>query len=132
MLAPALPLALLLLQAAPQSGPARSWILTCDVASNPSQPAVRVFRQAPGQFQEWSTENQAFGPNLCLSFSCRADRSRLEGTIQGATLIFTVTLKPSGRSAVWRSVGATGLSRTTGSCLARSEEPGRAVASGGP
>lgn len=105
-----------------------AWVATCDVsapgqAQNPS--AVRTFRVGAGLFQEWQADRKAFGPNLCLSFACRGDRGKLEGRIESASVIFTLQLDPTAKTAAWRTVGASGMSRTSGACTVR---PDRSVA----
>src|SRR5688572_9777316 len=115
MLPASLLLALVLQTATPAPG---AWILQCDVGSSEASaaPEVRVFRLAPSLLQEWKAENREFGPNLCLAFKCRGDRDRLEGSIETATLIFTLTFDPQARRADWRTVGASGQRRTSGIC----------------
>jgi hypothetical protein len=120
MLAPAAVLAAVLMQAASGAGKAAGpWILACDVATPgaTSTPAAhRTFRLGPQLFQEWKPDERRFGANLCLSFKCSADRDRLEGTLSSNSLILTIQVDPARKSASWRTVGASGLSRTTGPC----------------
>lgn len=118
----------------PASALAQSaFIATCDVGP-PGQgqqgPATRVFRVAPGSLQEWQAEHKAFGPNLCLSFSCTGERGKLEGRIESASLIFTLALDPAAKTAAWRTVGASGLARTSGTCEVKPEPPPRVAAEG--
>ena len=116
MLAPALVLAAVLMQAASGAGKAAGpWILACDVAT-PAAAAHRTFRLGPQLFQEWKPDERRFGANLCLSFKCSADRDRLEGTLSSNSLILTIQVDPARKAASWRTVGASGLSRTTGPC----------------
>lgn len=126
MLAPILMLALASPTAGPEGRvPAGAWILRCDMPPAPSSPPradpVRVFRLAPKVFQEWQPDRRTFGPNLCLSFPCRADMARLEGVIESRTLVVTIAVDRSRRSATWRTTGASGLSRTQGACDVRPE-----------
>jgi hypothetical protein len=118
MLAPAVVLAAVLMQAASGAGKtAGPWILACDVATSGATDAPhRTFRLGPQLFQEWKPDERRFGPNLCLSFKCSADRDRLEGTLSSNSLILTIQMDPARKAASWRTVGASGLSRTTGPC----------------
>jgi hypothetical protein len=127
-MSPAPLLLALVLQGAPPAPGA--WIMQCDVRS-PEQgaaAAVRVFRVGPSLLQEWTPEHREFGPNLCLSFQCKGDHGRLEGSIVSASLIFTLSFDPQARRADWRTVGASGLKRTSGACTA---EPDKAKPGGG-
>lgn len=119
MLATPLALAsLLLAQAAPQG----AWILSCDtVATGPGTAKPRVFRLAPGQFQEWNAGQKAFGPNLCQLFRCSADRGRLQGAIESTSVIVTITYDPRSKQASWRTTGVSGGARTSGACSAKPE-----------
>lgn len=100
-----------------------AWIATCDMgAPGPGQPtATRVFRVGAGLLQEWRPERKAFGANLCLSFSCKGDRGTLQGRIESASLIFTLSFDPRARTATWQTVGASGLARTSGTCVVKPE-----------
>lgn len=102
-----------------------AWIVKCDVGPAEA-PQVRTFRLAPKVFQEWNADQKAFGPNLCLSFACRRDPARVEGRIESRTLIFTLALDPKTGAATWKTVGATGLQRTSGPCDVRVEKAGSA------
>src|SRR5688572_2529090 len=108
--------ALILLKVAEAPGePHPVWRLECDSG----QPAKRVFNIGRGLFQEWVSERGEFGSNLCQSFRCTGDTGRLTGSIESASLIFSVELDPGTRRAVWRTVGASGLKQTSGSCTAQ-------------
>jgi hypothetical protein len=110
--------------AAPPTGP---WILTCDMAApsdgQAASPSQRVFRIAPRVFQEWSPDSKRFGPNLCAAYSCARAPGRLEGTISSSTLNLTISLDLATRRGAWRTEGASGLSRTSGACAAKPEQP---------
>jgi hypothetical protein len=127
MSATSLSLALLLLSAPTPPG---AWILKCDVSPPGATPAsaVRVFRLGPSLLQEWKPDTKAFGPNLCLSFQCKADSARLEGSIESPTVIFTITLDRAANEASWRTVGATGEARTSGVCTAEADKTQPAAA----
>lgn len=123
MLAASFALASLLVAQAPASG---GWILTCDKApTGPGAAAqTRTFRLGPGRLQEWKADQKVFGPNLCQVFRCRADRGRLEGAIESASVIFTITYDPQTKRASWRTTGVSGGARTSGACAARPETVG--------
>lgn len=108
--------------AAPPAGSGR-WILRCEVgasdAASTRMPAVRTFRVGPKLLQEWKASDQKFGPNLCEVFTCKADPKKLEGTINSSSLILTIKLDRVTRQASWRTVGASGMARTSGPCAAR-------------
>jgi hypothetical protein len=105
--------------AAGMASPQGAWILKCDMAS-PAEAAagVRTYRLGRNLFQEWKPDTKAFGPNLCLSFACKADSDRLEGVLSAATLTLTISLNPQTSQASWRTVGATQLGRSSGVCSA--------------
>lgn len=92
-------------------------VLTCDMASA-SDPAAthRMFRIAPHSLQQWDPARRAFGPNLCLSFACSADGRLTTGTISSASLNVTISLDQTTRRATWKTVGASGLTRSNGAC----------------
>jgi hypothetical protein len=111
--------ALALLAAA--SGSAQGpWILTCSVAGPAGAPAAaatsRVFRIGTGLLQEWRPAEHEFGTNLCLAHPCVAEKGRLEGVISSASLILTIGLNPENGTATWRTVGASNLAATSGTC----------------
>ena len=114
----------LLLQASasPTAPDPGAWIVTCAMgaldraASGPAADAPRVFRLGPQLFQEWNPATQAFGPNLCLSFSCSSDANRLEGVISSNTLVLTISLDRQAGQANWRTQGASNLRRSSGTC----------------
>jgi hypothetical protein len=112
------------LDAAP-AGPGTSgaWILNCRI--DDAARTVRTFRVAPRLLQEWKPADKRFGPNLCETFSCKADRERLEGTISSASLILTLSVDPRNGRGSWKTVGASGLKQTTGPCDAKREAPGQ-------
>lgn len=116
----ALAVAAILQAAAAASAPQGSWILKCEVGvpdvASTRMPAVRTFRIGPNLLQEWRPSEQKFGQNLCLVFSCRADPGRLEGTISSASVMLTIKLDSKANKASWRTVGASGMTRTTGPC----------------
>ena len=104
--------------AAPAQAP---WIVTCDVAAPSdatSDPAAgqRIFRVGPGLFQAWKPADKAFGANLCEAYPCVRQADRLEGTISSATVSLTIAVNPQAGTASWRTAGASGLSRSNGSC----------------
>ena len=123
MLATSFVLAHLLLAAAPAPG---AWILRCDVGApgTAQADAVRVFRVGPALLQERKSGDDEFGPNLCHSFKCQADRDRLVASLESASVIFTVTFDPKTRRAAWRTQGATGQARTSGGCTAQRDSGG--------
>jgi hypothetical protein len=105
------------------------WILACEMpAAGAGDPAdgLRTFRLGPGSFQERKAGRDSFGSNLCNSFACVAEGRRMQGSISSASLILTIELDPQTRSATWRTVGASGLTKTTGPCSVQPEPPGRA------
>jgi hypothetical protein len=77
----------------------------------------RVFRLGPQVFQELKPGTRSFGPNLCQSFQCLADPTRLQGTIKSATLALTIQVEPGRQKGTWQTQGASGLSRTSGPCM---------------
>ncbi|MGH6965148.1 MAG: hypothetical protein ACREE0_11740 [Phenylobacterium sp.] len=112
----------LLLQASAASTPsADAFVLKCDMTGTRAgwgnAEVWRTFRLAPNSFQEWKADEGKFGPNLCSSYACSADKNRLQGTIGSATLIVTVELSSDRRKATWSATGASGLSRSNGVCL---------------
>lgn len=126
MTPPSIAVTLAMLQlAAAAPPPQERWILRCEVGAPDMpatrMPAVRTFRVGPGLLQEWKASDQAFGQNLCLVFPCKADRQRLEGTISSSSLMLTLRLDRKARTASWRTVGASGMARTSGPCAAQPE-----------
>jgi hypothetical protein len=109
-----------LMQAADGAGHAAGrWIVSCDMPAPgglQGTGAHRIFRLGPQLFQEWKADSRSFGSNLCLSFACTSDKGRLEGSISSSSLIMTIQLDPGAGVASWRTVGASGLSRTSGPC----------------
>ena len=103
------------------------WILTCDMtAAGPvgvEEGGRGVFRLGPKSFQQWKPAQRAFGSNLCRTFACVADRDRLEGTISAASVILTIKLDRQTRAGSWQTVGASGLTRSSGSCTVRPDGP---------
>ncbi len=99
-----------------------AWILRCQVDS--ATTGVRTFRIAPKLLQEWSPSDHGFGPNLCLSFACKVDRDRLEGAVSSASLILTLSVDRKTGQGSWRTVGASGMKQTSGTCQAEREKPG--------
>ena len=110
-------LALLAAASAPTQAP---WILTCSVtppAGTPgAAPTNRIFRVGAGLLQEWQPAEHEFGVNRCLANSCVAEKGRLEGVISSATVILTISLDPEAGKASWRTVGASNLGASSGSC----------------
>ena len=116
-----LALAALLLEAASGAAPApKSWILRCDIpqprTAAPGAPTMRTLRIAPKVLQEWRPAEQKFGPNLCRSYACRTTGNGLEGQVSSASLVFSVQVDPSRTRATWRTMGASGLKKTSGVC----------------
>ena len=118
MIAMAVASAALLLQAGTGTATAQGpWILTCDVGTSAQgQTETRTFRLGPNLFQEWKPADKQFGPNLCLSFECKAAPDRLEGVLSTATLVLTIGLDRQSGQATWRTLGASGLARSSGVC----------------
>ena len=98
--------------------PARGFaVLTCDMVSASDPASVqRVFRIAPRSLQQWDPARRGFGPNLCLSHTCSADAHRTTGTISSASLNVTISLDRTTRTATWKTLGASGLTRPNGTC----------------
>jgi hypothetical protein len=115
---------IVLLMQAPAGAPnsPSSWIVSCDLGSK-GDAGPRVFRLGPEVFQEWKPETRSFGPNLCQSFQCLADASRLQGTIRSTTLTVTIQVEPGRQEATWQTQGASGLSRTSGACTIQPDKP---------
>ncbi len=99
------------------------WILRCHVDG--AGQAVRTFRVAPKELREWRPADQRFGPNLCLTFACKADRDKLEGQISSASLILTLRVDRASGQGSWSTVGASGLKQTSGPCDAQRAKPGQ-------
>lgn len=112
------------------------WILTCNVQPAPgsalSSEPQRIFRIAPRLLQQWKPADKQFGPNLCLSYSCVADKSRLEGTISSASLTLTIRLDLASGRAAWSTEGASGLRASSGDCTVKPEAPAAGAAAEGP
>lgn len=102
------------------------WILTCNMTAqgeDQSGPnAHRMFRIGPQLFQAWNPAQSQFGPNLCASFTCRGDQSRLEGEISSTSLVLTVTLDRATQQGAWRATGASNLRATSGSCSVKADQ----------
>ena len=117
--------ALFLGAAAPAPGKPASWILRCDIPqpakAGPAASGPRTLRIAPKVLQEWNPTDKKFGPNLCDSFQCRWAARRLEGTLTSASLMVTVQVDASRKRASWRTQGASGLKKTSGSCSVEPE-----------
>ncbi|MCR5878827.1 hypothetical protein [Phenylobacterium sp. J367] len=123
MLAMAMTGLVVLQQAAAPAGP--TFILGCEVAGKDGRPAtVRTFRLGRYVFQEWKPGEREFGPNLCQSYACTADRKTLEGFISTASMTLTIRLDPPARQATWRTTGASGLDVTSGPCTIQREPAG--------
>jgi hypothetical protein len=105
-----------------ESPDGEAWILRCRVDS--AEQTVRTFRVAPQLLQEWRPADRRFGPNLCQTFSCKADRDKLEGVISSASLILTLRIDRATSQGSWSTVGASGLRQTHGPCSAKREKPG--------
>jgi hypothetical protein len=99
-----------------------AWILRCRIDSTTQ--AVRTFRVAPRELQEWRPADSQFGPNLCEVFSCTADRDRLEGVMTSASLILTLRVDRASGQGSWKTVGASGLKETNGALRRRAREAG--------
>lgn len=102
---------------------ADAWILHCRIDSTTQ--ATRTFRVAPRLLQEWRPADKRFGPNLCETFSCKADRDRLEGVLSSASLILTLRIDRASGQGSWSTVGASGLRETSGPCAAEREKAGK-------
>jgi hypothetical protein len=98
-------------------------VLACKLpaAKAPAPPAERIFRVAPGSFQEWDPVQRRFGPNLCAAYACSKSAERLEGVIGSASVSYTVGVVPSTREAYWRVNGASGLAADHGPCRVTAE-----------
>lgn len=99
---------------------ADAWILRCRIDS--ATQATRTFRVAPRLLQEWRPADKRFGPNLCETFSCKADRDRLEGVLSSASLILTLRIDRASGQGSWSTIGASGLRETSGPCAAEREK----------
>lgn len=97
--------------------PAGAWILRCQVEG-----AARTFRVAPKLLQERRSPDGRFGPNLCETFACTADRDRLEGVISSASLILTLQIDRRTGQGSWSTVGASNHQQTSGPCQADPEK----------
>ena len=81
-----------------------------------SAPTERVFRLAPGSFQEWDAATKKFGQNICLSYACAKTPDRTEGSISSASVSYTVGITNGTGDAYWRAQGASGLAANHGAC----------------
>jgi len=112
------------------------WILTCNVqpaaGSALSMEPQRIFRIAPRLLQQWRPADKRFGPNLCASYSCVADKNRLEGTVSSASLSLTIRLDLASGRAVWSTQGASGLRASSGDCTVRPEAGATGAVAEGP
>jgi len=130
MLFPLAPMLGLFLATTPISTPASAMILSCDMGPPPgttgAPSVVRVFRIAPGSFQEWRPGAQRFGNNLCLSFPCVREQGHFRGVIRSSTLEVTIEADPAAGVGGWKALGASGHSRTSGPCRAQPETAGQA------
>ena len=106
-------------------------ILACNlptpaVAGAPPAPsAERIFRVAPGSFQEWDAGKQAFGANFCAAFACAKTPGRMEGNISSASVSYTVGVVSGTGGGYWRAAGASGLSANQGVCRVIATPPSR-------
>ena len=108
--------------AAPPTGaqPARAVILACNLPTRSvaGAPATgsgeRIFRIAPGSFQEWNSTRREFGGNLCGAYTCVRTANKTEGTLSSASVIYTVGI--TGNRGYWSVVGASGGGPRTGAC----------------
>lgn len=93
-------------------------VLACRLpaAGAVAAPPERLFRVAPGSFQEWDAVQRKFGANLCAAYSCAKAADRLEGTIGSASVTYTVGVVHATGEAYWRAAGATGLATDHGPC----------------
>jgi hypothetical protein len=93
-------------------------ILACKlpVAGAAGAPPERLFRVAPGSFQEWDADQRKFGANLCAAYSCAKTADRSEGTIGSASVTYTVGVVHATGEGYWRAAGATGLATNQGAC----------------
>jgi hypothetical protein len=107
-----------------QATPATAWLLHCQIDG--AADGARTFRIASKTLQEWRPADRRFGPNLCQTFACKADRDRLEGVISSASLILTVRIDRRTGQGSWSTVGASGLRQTSGPCRVEPEKPGAA------
>jgi hypothetical protein len=106
---------------APSQGP---WILTCNMPpadQTSGASAQRIFRIGPRLFQQWRPADNAFGPNLCQSFSCIGAKDRLQGVISSPSVSLTVSLDLATGQGAWRTIGASGLKTTNGPCSVRAD-----------
>jgi hypothetical protein len=101
---------------------AKAWILTCDMHREGGPPA-RTFRIAPQVFQELDPDTKRWGPDLCKSFPCVVRRGVMEGEISSPTVVLTIRFDPKTRAASWRTMGATAMKRSSGSCSVRPDTP---------
>ena len=77
--------------AAPPTGaqPARAVILACNLPTRSvaGAPATgsgeRIFRIAPGSFQEWNSTRREFGGNLCGAYTCVRTANKTGYIVEG-------------------------------------------------
>ena len=86
-----------------------------NVAGTPAS-AERIFRVAPGSFQEWDAAQRKFGANLCAAYTCAKTAERSEGSIGSASVTYTVGVVHATGEGYWRATGASGLATDHGSC----------------
>ena len=79
-------------------------------------PAERLFRVAPGSFQEWDAAQRKFGTNLCAAYACAKTPDRTEGSIGSASVSYTVGILHATGEGYWRATGASGLATDHGPC----------------
>lgn len=105
----------LLAQAAGAGSPV---VLACNLPTPAAAGASadRIFRVAPGQFQEWDAARKTFGANHCLAFACAKTPDRTEGSISSASVSYTVGVVTGTGEGYWRATGASGLAANKGSC----------------
>ena len=85
-------------------------------AASAAAPAERLFRVAPGSFQEWDPAQRRFGANLCAAYACAKTADRSEGSIGSASVTYTVGVVHATGEAYWRATGASGLAADHGPC----------------
>lgn len=97
------------------AGPPSPVFLACSMPAN-GVTAERIFRVAPGSFQEWDAAKQDFGKNFCEAFACSKTPERMEGSISSASVSYTVGIVNDTGEGYWRAAGASGLSANKGAC----------------
>ena len=95
-------------------------VLACKLpvagAGAAAAPSERLFRVAPGTFQEWDAGQRKFGTNLCAAYTCAKTAERSEGSIGSASVTYTVGVVHATGEAYWRATGASGLATDHGPC----------------